>query len=855
MIGERVGPYVVLERLGSGGMGEVYLAEDTRLGRRVALKRPGESWLELPEARERLRREASAAGRLSHPNIAAVYDVLDAGRDAYIVMEYVEGPSLAGVVRRGPVPVDLALELGIQIADALAAAHAEGIVHRDLKPANIMLTPDGRAKVLDFGIAKGPKTLAPTGRATLTLPGQVMGTPGYSSPEQLAGAAPDPRDDIYSLGIVLFELMTGQRPFKGEGAVELMLEAISGNAQSVHEVNRAVPLSVAAIVSRAMAREREDRFQSAEELRAELRHAGSALANQATGTSAAAPRVAPWRRPLHLTVVAVITLAVTVVLAFMWWRQSQPPSTPEIPVVAVLPFANHSQQPHDAPIAAAMRDVLIANLGGQAGVNVLSKGALGEAPLDRGDLTRLSRVVGATYVVDGSLQRSGNDLRVTVSLVRGDSGYIVWSNSYSAPERDVFSLQERVAAGIGSAPPLGTSPAVTTREAPAGSRDIEAITHYGQAVGFLERPDIAGNLERATQLLRAALARDPAFALAWARLGEAYWATYQKTLEPKWASEAAAATHEARRLDSSQPGVWISLATINHGTGRHEQAIGELHQALALQPNSDDAHRILGQVYRDTGRPEEAVQHYRKAIELRPNYWRTYNMLGALYYATGRTNEAIEAFTRVTELQPDNARGFHNLGTVYYGMGDHANALKHYKEAIALGPMADTYSNIGTIHYDEGRFGEAVEAFKHAVALAPNDGMLHGNLGDAYARLKDTHAARRAYEEAVRLDRRALTVNSNDAMTRARLAQREAKLGRRRDAERNVARALTLNPHNAEVLYHCAVVRALNGNADAALDLLAQAVAKGYSAALASRDHDLASIRELPRFREIVSRR
>ena len=210
MIGQRVGPYAVIERLGGGGMGEVYLAEDTRLGRRVALKRPSEAFLSAPNARERLHREASAAGRLTHPNIAAVYDVLDVDAYPYIVMEYVEGETLSTVLTRGPLTVERALEIGLQIADALVAAHARGVVHRDLKPGNICLTADGIAKVLDFGIAKGPlsaEAAVDTGPLrTITAAGQAMGTPGYSSPEQMVGAAADPRDDVYGLGILLYEL-------------------------------------------------------------------------------------------------------------------------------------------------------------------------------------------------------------------------------------------------------------------------------------------------------------------------------------------------------------------------------------------------------------------------------------------------------------------------------------------------------------------------------------------------------------------------------------------------------------------------------------------------------------------------
>ena len=285
MIGQRVGPYAVLQRLGGGGMGEVYLAEDTRLGRHVALKRPSEAWLSMPDARERLHREASAAGRLNHPNIAAIYDVLDVDSQPYIVMEYVEGESLARVLRRGALPLDNAIAVGTEIAEALAAAHAKGIVHRDLKPANISLTPDGHAKVLDFGLAKGPaakEASAQGGLGTITVPGQVMGTPGYSSPEQLVGAPADPRDDVYSLGVVLYELLTGRRPFDGNDSLELAMATMTKTPPPVHQVNPAVPEAISAIVARAMARDRDDRYKSADQLRTELRRLTHALSTDVT---------------------------------------------------------------------------------------------------------------------------------------------------------------------------------------------------------------------------------------------------------------------------------------------------------------------------------------------------------------------------------------------------------------------------------------------------------------------------------------------------------------------------------------------------------------------------------------------
>jgi eukaryotic-like serine/threonine-protein kinase len=835
-------------------MGEVYLAEDTRLGRQVALKRPSDAWLSMPDARERLHREASAAGRLTHPNIAAIYDVLDVDSHPYIVMEYVEGESLARVLRRGALPLDNAIAVGTEIAEALSAAHAKGIVHRDLKPANISLTPDGHAKVLDFGLAKGPATKETTslaGLGTITVPGQVMGTPGYSSPEQLVGAPADPRDDIYSLGVVLYELLCGRRPFDGTDSLELAMATMTKTPPPVHQVNPAVPETISAIVARAMARDRDDRYQSADQLRTELRRLTHALSTDVTHLISTSALRLPRRRMWRFLPIAALAVAVAVA-AGVWWRTWGPGAATgaQLTVLGVLPFTNHSTDA-DAPLAAGIRDVLIATLGGTRGLNVLSRSATDEAGLRRGEPRKVARSLGATYLLEGGLQRSGSDLMISVWLSSGDSGVVDWSQSFQAPEKDIFTLQQRISDAVRRK--LTPSAAAESSGRNAGTHDLEALADYGRAMEFLERGDVAGSLQRAAALLRNAVDRDPGFALAWARLGEAYWETYKRTSDPKLTSEAVNATNKALTLDQRQPEVWISLARIHEGTGRREEALNDLTRALSLQPDSDAAHQLMGQVLQAMGRREEATDHYLKAIAIRPDYWRHYNMLGGFYYSIGRFDDAIAAFTRATELLPDNAGGFHNLGAVHYRKGDKTNALINYQKAITIQPMAETHSAIGNIHYDEGRYGEALAAFQRAVAAAPNDGALRGNVGDAYARLNRPEDARQAWREAVGLDEQALAINPNDATILARLALREAKLGERAAAESHITRALTFGANDAEVLYHSAVVRALAGDTERALDSLEQALKNGYGANVAAADRDLDAIRNTPRFRALVS--
>lgn len=845
-----VGPYRVLDSLGAGGMGEVFLAEDTRLGRRVALKRPSQAWLAIPEARMRLHREASAAAALTHPHIAAIYDVLDVDAEPYIVMEYVEGESLAATLERGRLPVEQAVHIGLQLADALTAAHAKGVVHRDLKPGNVCMTGDGQVKILDFGLAsaRGPAT-GGAAAARLTVPGQFMGSPGYASPEQLAGAPASPGDDIYALGVLLFELLTGRRPFADANALDLMVSTMTRTPPAAHEVHAAVPRELSALVARALARDARDRIASAAAFHAELRRIADGLSAGPTGAHAV---VQPPRRTSRAALVAGSALIVILGLGMAVWMANVPDAgAAGVPVVAVLPFDVHgTAAEEDRAIASGIRDVLIASLGQQPGINVLSRAATAEPRGDRQNLDRWARDLGATLLVDGSLQRSGDELLVALELRRGS--YLEWGGTYSGPVADLFAIQERMASGLAGSPPLRAAVG-TTGTMPAGTQDIEALGLYGQAGDLLERPDIPGNVQRAVQLLQAALARDRRFSLASARLGEAYWALYDITREPEWTDRATAAITDALRLDPEQPLVRLSLARIYHGTGRMEEALEELDRVIAALPNNDDAHRLRGQALQRAGRLDEAAAEYRTAIDLRPTYWRNHNMLGGLHYSSGHYEDALQAFRRVTELQPDNARGFHNVGIVFYHLGDRDRALEYYERAIAVSPMSQSYSAAGAIYYDQQRYDAAADAFRRAIALSPNDGLLHGNLGDALARLGRRDEARDAYAEAARLDHARLAVDPNDASVLARVAVHEAKLGRRDDAEQHASRAVELRGSDVEVRYRAAVVRALNGEAERALDDLEEALKLGYSAAIARSDRTLDSIRGTERFQQLMA--
>jgi serine/threonine protein kinase/tetratricopeptide (TPR) repeat protein len=866
--GARLGPYEVLSLLGAGGMGEVYLARDTRLGRQVAIKTLLGSTSSTGLRPSRLLQEARAAATLTHPNIAAIHDVIEIDGVPMIVMEYVPGQSLDAYLRTGRPSLDQVIAWGEQVAEALGTAHAHGIIHCDIKPGNIRLTPDGTIKVLDFGVARvrsltaedGAETAPVTAATTVSSPA-VGGTPPYMAPEQLLSRQVDPRTDVYALGVLLFELLTGRRPFDAAGGVDLGLQILSGRVPVVTDVNPSVPRAVSSVVSRAMARQPSDRYGSAAEVAAALRVArdiASSTEREPERTTASPFASSPrWRSAIAWTAAVVFLAALGIGVRWRWFAPPTAGDALHDPIVAVLPLTNLSGESQNDSLSAGVTDVLISKVAALPGARVLSTSAT--APYregaDRAD--RVARDLGATLIVEGSLQRAGNRLRVAANLMRAGSRDIVWSGTYDATVDDIFSLQRQLTDGLiqGLQSAGALSRALTTtdraRLGVAPTSDSDAFANYAQGRSFLERPDVPGSLDRAAGLLQSALARDPRFALAHAALGETYWAQYQNTRDTAWIAKAQEETLEALRLDPDQAGVHYSLAVIYDGTGRRPQAIEELQRAIAMQPASDDAHRLLGEIMAKTDL-ERGVAELRQAVTLRPSYWGNHWSLGFVLYNAGRYQDAVPSFQRVTELQPDNARGFQTLGVAYHQLGDLGNALANYKRAIAITPTSGAYSNIGTILYDRGEFTEAARAYEQSIALVPNSATLHRNAADAYDAMGEREKARAAYGKAVALVDAALKVNPRDARGLALRAFCEAKLGSNAAATEDIDRALQIAPADKEVLYKKAVVLALTGNDTGALEALSAAVAHGYSASVASRDRDWAALRLSPEFKRLV---
>ena len=852
MIGSSVGPYQIVDKLGAGGMGEVFLGHDSRLQRRVALK----CLAAAPAAAEsdRILREARAVARLNHPNIAAVYDILEQDDRRFIVMEYVEGESLSARLRRGAPSAAEIRSVGRQLASALAAAHAQGVVHRDLKPANVMIARDGTIKVLDFGVAKlsapAASTKDATGLAILdsTLAGNP-GTPVYMSPEQLFDRPIDGRSDLYSAGVILYEMSTGRRPYSETGAVALALAMSKAPPPYPRSIVPSIPADLEVVIMRALERDPERRFQSAQEFEQAL----------AVTTAVVAPVSGPsggfftGSRARRIGIPAIAVVALLIAWAYASLRQRNATvagtTTPPRRAVAVLPLENLSGDESKAYIGAGVAETLTMALSKAPGLTVLSRSEVLEALRRDRDVRRVARDLDVSFIVDGSVQKAGDRLRITLRVVRGD-GTVAWSDAYEDDTAAIFAMHRVMAADLVGRME-GRVPAATDVTVPT-TANVEVLMAYWQARDLLDRAASAADFVAVVARFQETISHDPKFALGYAGLADTLWQQYQVTHDPALPPLALDAGLTALRLDPTQPATRVAVATVYQGLGQYDAAVDQLRRALELQPSNDDAHRILARVLAAQGKPDQAIGELQQAIEYRPRRWTNYNALGGLYFQVRRLPEAAATFQRALEIAPNDARTYLSLGAVYVEMGDLSRAIEMFDRSATITPTGLALSNKGTAYYRLGRFDDAANAYEAAVRLEGKSSLFHGNLGDAYVRLNRRTDAIREFTAARELALAALRVNEKDARMMARAAAFEAKLGLKSAAVEHAAQAAALAPRDPDVQYKRAVVGALLGDPATALRALNEALTLGFKAEDVRNDYDLAALRNLPEFNALL---
>lgn len=821
-------------------MGEVYKAEDPALLRTVAIKIMSKPAEPTSDAAIRFLREARSASAFNHPNIVTIYEIGETGEHTYIVMEYVDGRSLRDLIKTREVKPDKVIHITLQICDALAEAHSRGIIHRDIKPENILLTDRGRVKLVDFGLAKTvstpPRGGGITAAESLTDSGTVMGTLSYMSPEQLRGEPLDERTDIFSFGIVLYEMITGELPFPGANSFEVAASILKDPAFEIGTVPQALPHGIKHCVARLLEKHRRDRYASFLEVKLAVESLGQEALPSAPGD-------------LHPTIALPVQPSGyrSASLAAAMRSSSRAVAAP--PTILVLPLQSVGSDERSSYIGIGLAHAITTDLAKIKGLSVLSKSA-GAGRIDEAGhgVRQLAKELAATILLEGEVMRAGEIIGVMARLTDVESGRVIWGSQYRGDAADLFSIQDAVCESIAEALKLGISSDVRDEIARPATTNIDAFEFYSRGRAFLDRHDVKENIDYAIRMFEEALGLDRSFALAYAGLGESYWQKYQITHDSAWVDAAISASDHALVLDPHQAQVRVSLGIVYHGTGKIDNAREEFERAIDLQPMSDDAYKWLGRCWNRKGDVQKAVECFKKAIQIRPGYWENYNALGSCYYNFGRYRDAAEQFRRVITFQPDNSEGYSNLGAIYYLLGLYEEAVAMYKRAIEIRPNEESYTNLGTAYFYLGRYDDAIGAYQEATKLNPREDRHYWNLGDALAGVRRFEEADAQFEHAAELLEAHLRVDPNDAKMLGQLALYRAKLRRFDEASALVERASEIEPRNTTLMYKKAAVYALIGNGDRALDSLKLALISGYSRAEAERDPDLASLRDMPEY-------
>jgi serine/threonine protein kinase/tetratricopeptide (TPR) repeat protein len=855
-----IGPYRVVRSLGQGGMGEVALAYDARLKRHVALKsilRDGAG------GQSQLVREARAIAALVHPGIAGIHDIIEHDDRSYIVMEYVEGETLWDRLTRGVVPASDAADYCAQLCDALEAAHSRGIIHRDLKPSNIMVGTDNRVKILDFGLARQlPSSSQPTDITTASIAslaaGGVAGTVGYMAPEQVLGQPADQRSDIFSLGVVLFEMLARRRPFPERDILAYAVAVTTQEAPPASSVNGSISAEVSAVISRALQRDPEARYQSAHELAADMNAAiqGKPVLPPTQTTHSVARFELRYSRARLSIAAAVLALAVGGALALVAFPRARLlTSSPGQPsVLAVMPAVAQDIDPSLQGIAVGITTLLTANLAAVPTLNaVQATPTPGIGTM--ADMSQAMQRIGASWALRTTLRISNGVVASDLSLHEAGTTTPAWREHI---EGDALTVANRtllaVARGL-------VDVGLTDRlEEPVrhqltsiGTGNSSAFMEYSQGRRFLAGVITVDILNQAVTHFEAAVERDGQFALAWAGLADALRRRYQQARLPDDINRAIDAAHRAAAIDPNLATVQLTLANVFNLSGRSGDAVAAVDRAIALHPSSDDAHRLRGTLLAQAGRPEEGVAALKQAATLRPAFYLNYEALGFALYRLGRMQEAADNFRRVTELAPEFAGGYQFLGTALHRLGHVDEAVGHYEHAVRLGPSATAYSNLAYSYYETGRYDDALNAYQESIKRDARRPAAHRNIGDVYARLGRSAEARQSYEAAIEVANALLKVNASDAATIALVALCEAKLGRRLAAERHAAEALSLTPKDMEVTVRNAEVYAILRQPSRAIGHLRTAIGLGYERHTLNSNDELRTLANEPAFKELIS--
>ncbi len=859
LIGRQVGSYRVLSELGSGGMGRVYLAQDTGpLARQVALKFLSEEMQQDLIYRKRFLHEAINAASLDHSFICKIYEVDET--DSYIAMEYVEGETLEDRLAEASLPIEKTLQIVVEIGEALGKAHTKGIVHRDLKPSNVMLTSDGHTKVMDFGLAKrvSSATLQQEDQdTTLTHEGQILGTAPYMSPEQTRGETVDPRSDIFSLGVLTYEMLTGVHPFRKTSRRETRKAIRNEDPRPISSLRPEVPRRLSRTVARMLEKDPADRPEGVAPILAQLNEIQGQLLPR--GHLVKLFR-ALRRRPLFLAPLALVLFAVIYLANQLVKDINAGPPLPDHIHLAVLPFevtaGGVERQLFSSGLSEAVttkltRLTLLRDLQVPPASRVAHLQSRGEA----------RNALGANLTLEVSLDESEAivtvhyALRNTVTLKETSGG------SFRVQASDPFGLQDRLLDEIVRMLKLELTSDEERSIRDHGTTVAEAYDAYLQGRGRLfkrQKYEMDTGIQDAIGLFHQALRLDPPFAPALASLAEIHFGLYQTLKTDTLIETARRQCQSALSLDPNLAAAHLRLGMIRQARGEKRDAIAEFETAIRLEPTSDIGYRTLAEAYERDDDLDQAIATYERGIQVRSHYWVMYDWLGTLFYRHQRWAEAVSHYDQAIKLAPDYAgASLRNRGAANIHLGRYEDATKDLRKAVQLNPTFKAYSNLGSVYLRLRQFPFAIESLEQALKLQESDYRVAGNLARAYYWGGEVERARQTYLKAIDLARQKLQDEPDqpdEPDVRLLLSVYLAMVGKREEALTELTAALGARPGRPDYLFHAAMTQNSLQNREEALDCIKQALDGGWPLAEIEGAMELDDLRTSEDFKELMGK-